>query len=166
MSEKCVRDIMVPPDGMIGLDSTVEDLVQSLAAAGGGPTEERPVLLVTGRDGKGMALVTPLDVFEALQPPYAKGEWPIEFFWEGLLEQRCRNVANKRIGDIVKSPVTIKATATLGAAIHLFATRKVQVAAVTQNGRIIGVLRASDVFKVIADTMKDNAREAAEHVVA
>ncbi len=165
MSEKCVRDVMTPPDGIIGVDSTVKDLVQSLAAAGAGPTEEQPVLLVT-RDGKGMALITPLDVFEALQPPFAKGEWPIEFFWEGLLQQRCRNIAGKLVGSIARPPVTIKATASLGAAIHLFAARKVQVAAVTQNGRIIGVLRASDVFKVIAATMKDNAAQAAGHVVA
>lgn len=166
MGENCVRNLMAPPDGTIGVDSTVKDLVQSLAATGLGPTEEQPVLLVTGRDGRGLSLLTPLDLFEAIQPPYAKGEWAVEFFWDGLLQQRCRNIAGKRIGDIIKPPVTINATATLGAAVHLFATRKVQVAAVTQNRRIIGVLRASDVFKVITATIRENEVEAVGDEVA
>ncbi|MEW5763005.1 MAG: CBS domain-containing protein [Bacillota bacterium] len=166
MGEKCVRELMAPPDGIIGLDGTVRDLIRSLAAAGASPTAEYPVLLVTGRDGKGVALITPLDLFEVLQPPYAKGEWGIEFFWEGLLEQRCRNVANKPLAEVVKPPVTVKATATLGAAVHLFATRKTHVAGVTQNDRIVGIIRASDIFRVLADSLQSDGTEASGHAVA
>ena len=77
--------------------------------------------------------------------------------WKAPLEDLCRKAANVKLGSIVAAPLEgefIDQDASLDKAVHQLIMGHHQSLLVTSKGRIVGILRLTDVFKEVTDRIK------------
>lgn len=174
MNHTVVKDLMVPLEGYatVARSATLRDAVMALekSMARVDPDKHKHrAVLVLDDNGDVVGKLTMFDILIALEPRYAGSEifeatarsgMNEEFvksmlnqvFWDKPLQFFCGRAVELNVSDFMQSlddGLYIKAEATLGEAIHRMVVPRNQSLLVTKDGKIVGVLRLSDVFSEV-----------------
>jgi hypothetical protein len=122
-------------------------------------------VLVQTLDGRVLGKLSLWDVMRGLEPRYARSVEPLvmvdEYFtWThsmfANLADKARAIAAKDLLRAHSRDETIEETAPLDQAVHQLVHGKLLSLLATRGGRIVGILRLSDVFTMVS-TMIDTA---------
>jgi nucleotide-binding universal stress UspA family protein/predicted transcriptional regulator len=135
-----VGDLMTPELTTLNVDESLMAAIRKLIRMGLGGA---PVVTANGdlvgilSDPDVVVGQTRLTRLPAEQQPLS----PDEYSWR---------LAHVRVGEVMARPaVTVEASATLDAASELFRKHRVRPLPVTQNGRLVGVIKRADVLKAM-----------------
>jgi CBS domain-containing protein len=177
-----VEDLMLPIEeyATIGEDGTLYEAVKALEKA----QEEfdykhsfyrHRAILVLDKNKNVVGKISQLDVLQALEPKYqdmgdmramSRAGLSVDFI-KSMMEnyalcqlpftEMCRKAANLKVTDIMyrlSEGEYIEIEDSLCEAIHMFVTGNHHSLLVTRDGKIVGILRLSDVFKEVFQTME------------
>jgi CBS domain-containing protein len=175
-----VKDLMVPVKEYVTISATATlyDAVIKLEQAQRDYEQKKcphRALLVLGASGEVIGRMNKIDVIRSLEPKYVElgdlrkvsgfGLAP-EFMkammdkfelWETPLNDLCRKSADVKVGDLVATPLEgeiIDSEDTLNKAVHQIIVGHNQSLIVKSGGKIVGILRLTDVFDEIAKRMR------------
>lgn len=180
MEALTVRDLMVPTERFprISSQATLYEGLSALETAQekflSGESEQR-ILLVEDETGKVMGKLSPIDLLGGLETNYQRidVEKSLTRFglryvwtsmqkdydlWENPFKDLCRKAEKVRIKDFLKPPSEGQIVALgdpLNKCFHLFVMNRHDALFVMESGRIVGLLRFSDVYRKAAATMKE-----------
>jgi CBS domain-containing protein len=164
--EKKVKDIMIPiydyptVSGEATLKDAVKILMSSYTLQQNKPRTGRQCIFVV-EDNELVGTFGIPELLVAIEPQYLKGTvfggtkacniWAIPVFWEGLLTERCREVAGRMVREFMK-PVDlfVDVNDTLLKAAYYMAKHKADAVAVRNNERLAGMVRSIDIFQEIS----------------
>ncbi|HMK36928.1 MAG TPA: CBS domain-containing protein [Desulfomonilaceae bacterium] len=175
-----VKDLMVPLDqyACLSEEATLYEALVALEAA-----QERNApsgyphraVLICDKDNNVVGKMGHLDLLRSLEPRYSEISdlkkvsgfgLTAEFMrsmmqeyelWKAPLDDLCRKAAHVKLGSIVAAPLEgefVDADASLDKAVHQLIMGHHQSLLVTAKGRIVGILRLTDVFKEVSDRIK------------
>lgn len=178
MEEKKVSEVMLPLEeyATIPAGSTVKEALIALNKAQLGLTYDRHhhrAILVLDRSGEVLGKLTHLSILGSLEPRLLEsvdiqsldraGLTPefVESMQESYLllnaglEVLCARAAGLQVEDAMVPAVhSVDVDAPLGEAIHVAVREHVQSLLVTRAGKVVGILRTSDVFEEVADLIR------------
>ncbi len=177
-----VSDLMVPLEeyATVSQEATLYEAVLALETAQEELDRSRyhylhRAILALDRDGRVAGKISQLDVLRALEPKYAelgdttrlaRGGFSLQFLKSmqqryGLFAQPFTDVCSKagqlRVKDFMHTPGEgefVSEDASIGEAIHMLVMGHHQSLLVTRGKDITGILRLTDVFKHVFQTMK------------
>ena len=181
MQSIMVKELMVPlaEYATVSEEATLSDAVLALEKARKSVEADREkhrAVLVLDKKGRVVGKLDQWAVVWALEPRYKLmgsiketsryGFSPnflrsmIDYYdlWRKPLEGLCRNAAQMKVKDIMQTPTEgeyVEENVSLDTAIHQLVMGRHQSLLVTRGEDIVGVLRLSDVFKKICDSIKD-----------
>lgn len=163
-----VKDLMVPLQEYtrISEEATLYEAVKALESAMVAPSAERPrpnrAVLVQAADGRVLGKLSLWDVLHGLEPRYRLPVEPLfmidEYFtWTHAmfvnLAAKARSVKAKELLSEHFLDESIDENATLDQAVHQLVQGKLLSLMVTHKGSVVGVLRLSDVFIHVSESM-------------
>ncbi len=174
-----VLDLMVPVDKFprISGESTLYEALSALEIAQeaflSGKAEQR-ILLVENEQKRVIGKISPIDLFFGLEKNYNKvnfedtvNKFGLSYIyskmkkdynlWESPFKDLCHKAGSVLVKDFVNIPAkdqSVKAEDSLGKCFHLFAMNRNDSIFVFKGDAIIGVLRFSDVYRKVSQTMK------------
>ena len=77
--------------------------------------------------------------------------------WKDDLNNICRRVSKKKVKDVMYKPTKgemINVNAAMGEAMHSFVIGHHQSLLVTKQSQIVGILRLTDMFKLLCERLK------------
>jgi len=182
MENMKVQDLMVPVDRFpkISDGAAFYEALAALESAQekflSGKSEQR-ILLVENAEGKVIGKISPIDLIRGLETNYSRvniGEtikrFGFNYIWESMkkdynlweypFKDLCRKAGDVKIKNFIKPPSegqTVSADDTLAKCFHLFVMNRHDTLFVLKGDKIIGLLRFSDVFRRVSQTMKECA---------
>lgn len=180
MRKLVVKDIMVPLEryATIHEDGHLIDAIDALEKAQK-VFEESPyvhrAVLVYDDNNKIVGKLSQWDVIKNLEPKYErfgdirstslsglspeliKSMMEKHNLWQADLDDLCNRIARKKVKDVMYKPAEgekIEVDATMGEAMHSFIIGHHQSLLVTKDSEIVGVLRLTDVFKLLCERVK------------
>ncbi len=180
MEEKKVKDMMIPDKEFpaISADATLTEaliaLEQAQAAFASGAAKQR-ILLVKDEKGVVIGKLSPIDLSRGLEPGYKDLDERLKSFtrfgvgylikplkeqywlWSKPFSELCKKALNVKVKDFMKQPDENRNIApgdTLNEALHLFVTGSHDSLFVVENGAVIGLLRFSDIYRMISNSVK------------
>jgi CBS domain-containing protein len=178
MAEKLVRDLMLPLSAYASVseDKTLRDALAALDKAQLGLTNDRHhhrAVLVLDRKGNVVGKLTHWAILRSLEPrllgkddmeSLARAGLSPEFIQSMMdnmpvpadsLAGLCRSSASIRVKEaMVPARESIEADTPLNAAIRRFILTHSQSLLVTEGGKVVGILRLTDVFEEVADRIR------------
>jgi hypothetical protein len=181
MEKMKVRDLMRPVNAFarISSDASFQEAVDALekaqAAYTAGKASQR-IMLVEDGAGKIVGKLSPMDVVQGLEPNYSKFdslkgnsrlgltagmlESMKEQFrlWEKPLSELCRKANDVKIENFIRLPTPdhmVGANEKMDKAFHLFVAGRHDSLFVKEGEQIVGLIRFSDVYKKIVQTMRE-----------
>jgi CBS domain-containing protein len=174
-----VQDLMVPLSGYatVSQNATLADAIKALRQAQMEFDQTRDrhrAILISDENNKIVGKLSQLDVIKSLEPKYLKFNDRTELsrfgftkdymdsmlkehhLWEKSLDNICEKAANIIVKTIMYTPTEgeyVKEDATLEEAIHQLIMGSHQSLLVTRGKDIVGVLRLTDVFREIANSI-------------
>ena len=177
-----VEDLMVPTDeyATVNEDATLYEAVKALEKAQEELDRKRyhylhRAILVLDKNGKVLGKISQLDVLRALEPKYkgmgdmrhlSRTGFSLDFI-KSMMEkyalceipftEMCREAANLKVKDYMYKPEEgecVEIDASLCEAIHMLVMGQHQKLLVTRDEEIVGILRLTDVFKEVFQTME------------
>jgi len=177
-----VEDLMVPIEeyATVNEDATLYEAVKALEKAQEELDRKRyhylhRAILVLDKNRKVLGKISQLDVLRALEPKYkgmgdmrhlSRTGFSLDFI-KSMMEkyalcevpftQMCREAANLKVKDYMYKPEEgeyVEIDASLCEAIHILVMGQHQKLLVTRDGEIVGILRLTDVFKEVFQTME------------
>lgn len=181
MKSYIVKDLMVPLSeyATVHDDATLYEAVLSLEKAQAEFDHSRyrhRAILVLNNKNKVIGKISQLDILKALEPKYSEmlnGHGLQHFgfsnkfmksmlkdyqLFESPLEDICKKAARQDVKNFMVTPSEgeyVNAKATLDVAIHQLIIGSHQSLLVTEGADIIGVIRLTDVFAAIYQTMRE-----------
>lgn len=181
MADKRVEDLMLALGeyATVEADATIHDALKALSKAQLGLLPERHfhrAVLVLDKSGRVVGKLSHWAILRALQPHTLRNSDEDSLIRSGLsdafletlkqnmagaagsLEQLCLHAASVRAVDaMVPMRESIDEQAALIEAIKEMVARHCQSMLVTRAGKVIGILRLSDVFEEVADRIRSTA---------
>jgi CBS domain-containing protein len=176
-----VKELMIPLSeyATVSEDATLHEAVSALETAQAQVDQDREkhkAILVLNGARRVVGKLSQWDVIRGLEPNYrnigdfretSRFGFSREFIqsmlgkydlWKKPLEDICKKAAGIKVREIMTAPSEgeyVAEDASLDEAIHLLVMGRHQSLLVTQGeGRIVGILRLSDVFKEVCDNIK------------
>jgi CBS domain-containing protein len=175
-----VKDLMVPIENYatVSQEATLYEAVLALEEAQEKFDQRRykhRAVLAFDQKGKIVGKLSQLDVIKGLEPRYKEildtkhlSRWGLTaqflksmmshyHLWEKPLDDICRKASELKVKDIMYTPTEgeyVSQDASLNEAIHQLVVGHHQSLLVTEGEDIVGVLRLTDVFKHICETIK------------
>jgi predicted transcriptional regulator len=175
-----VRDLMVPLEqyACVSEESTLYEAVIALEEAQAKYASKNyphRAVLICDEKNNVVGKLGQLDVLRTLEPRYSELTdlkkvsgfgLGAEFMrtmmekyelWKAPLEDLCLKAARVKLGSIVSAPLEgefIDQDASLDQAVHQLIMGHHQSLLVTSQGRVVGILRLSDVFKEVTERIK------------
>ena len=180
MEKMKVRDLMVSTDKFPKISDTAT-LFEALSALENaqeaylaGKRDQR-ILLVENGKKQVIGKISPIDLFKGLEKKYNKvnveetlDKFGLKYIWstmrkeydlwESPFKDLCRKAADVHVKDFMKIPnegQTVNAEDTLSKSFHLFVVNRHDTLFVMEKNEFIGMLRFSDVYQKVAQTMKE-----------
>jgi len=175
-----VKEVMVPLEdyATVSENATLIDAVIALETAQDEFDQSRyrhRAILVYNDKKKIVGKISQLDLLKALEPKYDKvfrmkelsrtgfSSHYIESlshsgFWSKPLDDICRKAATMEVKNFMYEPSEgeyIHEDAELNEAVHRLIIGKHQSLLVTRSGDIVGILRLTDVFKLVCEKIKE-----------
>ena len=181
MEKMKVRDLMRPIEEFprVSNQATFMEAVEALAEADkqflAGRAKQR-ILLVCDEAGKVVGKMSPMDVVQGLEPNYEGLEslktmprYPLApnlvdamkeelLVWQRPLTELCRKATGVKIKNFIKLPTPdhmVQANDRMDKAFHLFVIGRHDSLFVKEGEDIVGVIRFSDVYRKIIETMRE-----------
>lgn len=181
MEKMKVRELMRPVKEFTRINSgatlleAVDALERAQQAYMDGKTTQR-IMLVDDPKGKIVGKLSPMDVVQGLEPNYGKFdglkgsarlglttamlESMKEHYrlWEKPLAELCRKAYDVKIENFIRLPTPdhmVEADEKMDKAFHLFVVGRHDSLFVREGGQIVGLIRFSDVYKKIVQTMRE-----------
>ena len=167
--EKKVRDIMIHIDDYTKVYEydTVRDAIQNLISSfnkfiSSGrimETGHRSLLVLDDKE-QVVGILSIMDLIRALRPAYLSAAKPSTadsmqysyMFWDGLFTTQAKALANKKVGDIMsETPRKVGQDMNLLEIANLMFTSQIRRMLVTDENKIIGVVREQELFFEIAN---------------
>lgn len=161
--EKRVRDIMKPLENFstVSADTTVRNAVYILKNSIS--QEKSATHLLVFENKTLIGIVGIQELLAAIDPPHIRDEWYRGWnvsswvrpaFWQGLFSQRCREIRDKPVRDIIQPiTTTLNDKYTLSeAAYHLLRSNR-NTLPVTSNGLVVGIVRSYELFDEISSVI-------------
>jgi len=176
-----VRDLMRPIEEFprISNQATFMEAVEALAEADkeflAGRALQR-ILLVYDEAGKVVGKISPMDVVQGLEPNY-EGIESLKtmpryhlapnlvnamkeelLVWQRPLTELCRKATRVKINNFIKLPTSdhmVQANDRMDKAFHLFVIGRHDSLFVKEGDDIVGVIRFSDIYRKIIETMHE-----------
>ena len=179
MKTKTVKDIMTPLSeyGFIPMESTLYEAAVALDEVQKefeqNPNRHR-ILLISDENEEIVGKLSQLDILRALEPKgkhiedskslsrfgvspkYLKPMFNLCGFWGKPLLDICRESGKLKVKRLIHAPAKgehIDENASLPEAIHQLALEHHQSLLVTRGKKIVGILRQTDMFKEIVETL-------------
>lgn len=188
MKQLKVRDLMIPIEdyATVGPEATIKEAVESLQKAHEKYSSlhyKHRAVLVLDDDGRVIGKLSMHDVIVALEPAYRQlGDYRMlnraglsmdfinsirESFalWDHPMDNICEKAAHQKVRDVMYTPTEgehVEIDASLDEAVHQLVVGHHQSLLVTENRKIIGIIRLVDVFHAVATAIKacsDAAKE-------
>ncbi|MBI4774598.1 MAG: response regulator [Deltaproteobacteria bacterium] len=171
--EKRARDIMIPLEDYTTLDpeATIQDAIlklkrsfEELLTTSRLMTSGHRSLLVLDKRGELIGILSIMDLLAALRPSYLSAPKPSladsmqysHMFWSGLFTSQVKQLAKKRIGEIMSPPPpAIDEDTNLMEITDLLYTEQSRRLVVTRQGKVVGVVREQEVFFEVARTIAE-----------
>jgi Mg2+/Co2+ transporter CorC len=180
MEKMKVRDLMVPADqfpkiadtaslfdALFALETAQEDFLSGKSA--------QRIMLVENEKKQIIGKISPIDLFKGLEKKYNQvnvektlEKFGLKYIWSGMRKEYdlwespfkdlCRKAGDIHVKDFVKIPnegQTVDAKDTLSKCFHLFVVNRHDTLFVMEKNEFIGMLRFSDVYKKVVQTMKE-----------
>ena len=180
MKTLLVKDVMVPLSeyATVNQETSLYEAVLALekAQAEFDQTKYRHrAILILNENNKVVGKVSQLDVLRALEPRYREIDAPSAtspvgfskkflesmlnkyYLWDKPLERICQKAGSVKVKNFMYTPTEgeyVEEQASLDVAIHQLIMGRHQSLLVTRGEGIIGILRLTDVFRVVCDAMK------------
>lgn len=181
MKNLYVKDLMIPlaEYATVSQESTLYEAIQALRDSQAKFDQSRyphRAILVYGDDGKIVGKLSQMDIIKALEPDYAEklGEEHLSRFgisdtyvqstlnqyefWNLPLKELCAAAGGRKVASVMYTPTEgeyVTADATLQEAVHRLVIGNHHSLLVTDGDDIVGVLRLTDMFAVISQTMDE-----------
>ncbi len=179
MKTNVVRDLMVPLSeyATVSKDAILSEAVLALKESQARFDQNRyrhRAIMVYDESGNIVGKVSMFDALRALEPKYGdmlSDQGPLHMgftrkymqsmieqlkLWEDPLQHICQKAAERKVETFMSRLVEgeyIEADATLDEAIHQFVMCHHNTLLVADNGAIIGILRVTDIFEAICDSV-------------
>ena len=179
MKTVSVKDIMTPLSdyGTISMDATLFEAAVALNESQKAFEEnfrQHRTLLISDESGNIVGKLSQLDVLRALEPrglhiedskslsrfgvspKYLKPMLDLCGFWEKPLMDICKESGRLQVKRLIHAPTKgehVEENASLPEAIHQLASEHHQSLLVTRGKTIVGILRQTDLFKEVVDTL-------------
>jgi CBS domain-containing protein len=181
MEKMNVRDLMRPVEEFPSISShaTLAEAVAALEKAQeefiSGKNSQR-ILLVHNKAGKIVGKISPMDVLQGLEPsydkidslksssPYHLGQETLDTMkeqfrlWQRPLADMCRKAYTVKIENYVKMPTPdhmVNADDKMDNVFHLFVVGRHDSLFVRDGNELVGLIRFSDVYRKISQTMRE-----------
>lgn len=174
-----VKQMMIPLKDYATVyeNATLYDAVLALEAAQAEFDQSRyrhRAILVFNSENKIVGKISQLDLLKALEPKYDKildthalsrTGYSLDYIetlaksglWSKPLDDICRKAANKEVKHFMYTPKEgefVSEDAELNEAVHRLIVGQHHSLLVTRDGDIVGVLRLTDVFKMVCERVK------------
>jgi CBS domain-containing protein len=153
------KDIMVPIQDYLSPDATVKKAVNLLRTAVQKEQKNRVMgLPVIDDDRKLVGMLSMTDILKAAYPAYMKMADLSEFTWDGMLESLARQEGNKKVKEIMTSPViTVQENNPLMECVDLLLKKHIrQMPVLNKAGNVVGMLSTRDIFCAVTQSMIEN----------
>lgn len=175
MSEKKISDIMIPIDTYLaisaddGFKEAVSALKKSYCPSEGEICSGHTTILVYDNNML-VGMIGLEELLKAIEPQYLKGntyrgwtvssEWSIPVFWEGLFNERTQDAMDKKARDIM-SPIDflVEGEDPLIKAVYGMGKNKVNILPVTEDGRVVGMVRSTELFQEICNLILEDGAQ-------
>ncbi|MBI5584735.1 MAG: CBS domain-containing protein [Deltaproteobacteria bacterium] len=179
MKSMMIKDLMIPlaDYATVREEATLYEAVLALEASQKKVGQHRArhrAVLVLGAGGDVSGKLDMTNVLKGLEPRYVQIEeteqggpiFTTEFIrsmmekyslWEKPLDDLCKKAARIKVKDLVLAPTEgeyIPEGSTLDEAVHQLVISRHQSLLVTRDGRVVGILRLSDVFERVCEQIK------------
>jgi CBS domain-containing protein len=181
MKDKYVKNLMIPlaEYATVSQEATLYEAIQALRDSQATFNQSRyphRAILVYGKDQKIVGKLSQMDIIKSLEPDYAEklGEEHLSRFgisdtyiqstlnqyefWNQPLKELCKAAGNRKVSSFMYTPTEgeyVTAEATLQEALHRLVIGNHHSLLVTDGSDIVGVLRLTDMFTVIHQTMDE-----------
>ena len=179
MKDKIVKDLMVPVSeyGTIDIEANLYEAALALDNARHEYEQgihPHRILLISDKNGEIVGKISQLDILRALEPKtrqisdsktlsrfgvsseYLKPMLRQCAFWDKPLIDICRAAGRLKVRILVCAPAEgefVPEDASLSEAIHQLALEHHQSLLVTRGKKIVGILRQTDMFKEVVETL-------------
>lgn len=171
--KKCVREVMIPIEEYttISEEHTVREAVEKLRESFSAKISTSRIMetghrsiLVFDRSGNLQGLLTIVDLLRGIMPSYLSAPKPsmadsIQYspmFWVGMYFREVKKLGRKKISEVMSpAPLRIDADANLMEAAHAMLANNRRRLAVTEGGKIVGVVREQDLFFEIERILRE-----------
>ncbi|MBN1849971.1 MAG: CBS domain-containing protein [Deltaproteobacteria bacterium] len=187
MEKMKVQDLMISAERFpkISRDATLFEALAALEKAQGkymsGESEQR-ILMIEDEKGKVVGKLSPIDLLRGLETNYNKVDmenvltrFGLSYMWKSMqkdyhlwenpFRDLCRKADEVRIKDFIKAPSEgqcVSLNDSLAKCLHLFVMNRHDALFVLEGDDIVGLLRFSDVYRKVSETMKECGVEAAK----
>ncbi|MCP4748984.1 MAG: CBS domain-containing protein [Desulfobacteraceae bacterium] len=181
MKIQTIKELMIPVSeyATVSIDASLYEAVLALEKADAGFDPSLPRhrgILVYEKNGKIIGKIGQIDVLRVLEPKYDKFFEDKSFertglspmyrkilteqyrLWDKPLGDLCRKAAEFKVANFMQSPMIgecVDENSNLNEAIHQFVVGSHQSLLVTRKGDIVGILRLSDMFRLIVNEIKE-----------
>ena len=179
MKDKLVKDLMIPISDYetISIESNLYEAALALEKAQKAYEQgiyPHKILLISDENGEIVGKISQLDILRALEPKgqqiydsktlsrfgvssqYLKPMLSQCAFWDKPLIDICRSAGQLKVKILVCAPAEgeyVQEDASLSEAIHQLALEHHQSLLVTRGKKIVGILRQTDMFKEVVQTL-------------
>jgi CBS domain-containing protein len=154
------RDIMEPVKDVLSPDNTLKEAVNRMRIIRRG-TSGMGVkgMMVLDDEGRLLGMVSIKDILKAIIPNYMTMTNLGEFTWDGMLEEMCKKVENKKVSEIMTSDVlTVDEEAPLMEVADLIVKQNLQRVPVTgKDGKPVGIIYVRDLYYAIVKALLEES---------
>ena len=155
-----VKDLMVPVYDYLRPDSSLKEAVNLLRTAIRGKDKVGVMgLSVLDEKGKLVGMLSMTDILKAVYPSYMSMMNLGEFTWDGMLESLARQAGNRKVKDIMTSPVvTVHEDDSLMECVdHLLKNNVRRMPVMNKEGKVVGMIYLRDIFFAVTKAMLDES---------
>jgi CBS domain-containing protein len=150
------KDLMVPVYDCLRPDSSLKEAVNLLRTAIRGE-QKYGVMGLSVLDDKGrlVGMLSMTDILKAVYPSYMSMMNLGEFTWDGMVESLARKAGDRKVSDLMTSPVvTVREDDPLMECLDLILKKHVRrMPVLDKTGKVVGMIYLRDIFYVITKAM-------------
>ena len=151
------KDLMEPVKASLkpgdGLQEFIDNVKTAMSCGMTCGVRSLPVL---DQGDRPVGVLSMFDILKAVYPVYLYSTDLHLFTWDGMLESLAKEVAGKKVSDLMTKPViTVKEDHPLMECVDQMVKHHIStIFVVSENGKLLGTLYEDDIFFVIADAIQ------------
>lgn len=149
------RDIMEPIKDVLSPENTIKEAVNMMKVTQRGTGMGVKGMIVQDDSGNLVGMLSIKDILRAIMPHYMTMTDLGEFTWDGMLEEMCRKVEDKKVSEIMTQEViTVEEDAPLMEVADIILKKNLQrVPVVNKEGKPVGIVYVRDLYYAIVKAL-------------